>query len=215
MKREPRLLDVTRALSAGHPTWPGDAPFALEQVAFMARGDSVNVMRLATSTHVGTHLDAPYHYDDRGGRLHAIPLDALVGPCLVIDAPGDGPVEAAGVLATVRRMLRDEPPPPRILLRTGQPDAWTAFPEFRPLTVALIDALADVGVTLVGTDAPSVDAVDSTSLPVHAAVARRGSCIVEGLALAAVAPGAYELLCLPLRLHDADAAPVRAILRTL
>jgi arylformamidase len=211
-----RLIDVTRELAAGHPTWPGDDPFSLQQVAHMARGDSVNVMRLETSTHVGTHLDAPYHYDDVGAPLQGVPLDVLVGPCLVVDAAGEGPVAAAGVVGSIRRMLRDEPSPPRLLLRTGQADAWERFPEdFRPLTVALIEALADLGVRLVGTDAPSVDALASKDLPVHAAFARSGLFIVEGLALSAVTPGAYELLCLPLRLQGADASPVRALLRTL
>jgi arylformamidase len=211
-----RIIDVTRALAPGHPTWPGDDPFSLDQVAHIARGDSVNVMRLATSNHVGTHLDAPYHYDDAGARLQGVPLDTLVGPCLVVDAPGEGPVAAAGVVTSVRRMLRDEPPPPRVLLRTGQRDHWDVFPEgFRPLSVELVEALADLGVALVGTDAPSVDALASKDLPVHAAFARTGLYIVEGLALAAVAPGAYELICLPLRLHDADGSPVRALLRTL
>jgi arylformamidase len=203
-------------LSPGHPTWPGDPPFELRGAASISQGDSVNVLRIETSTHVGTHLDAPWHYDDDGARLDGVPLELLLGACLVVDAPGEGAVGAAGVLASLRRMLRDEPPPPRLLLRTGEPDSWERFPEpFRPLTTELVDALADLGVRLVGTDAPSVDAVDSKALPVHAAFARRGLFIVEGLALAAVTPGGYELICLPLRLGDADASPVRALLRPL
>jgi arylformamidase len=210
------LIDVTRRLTPGHPTWSGDPPFELRQVSSIAEGDSVNVLRLETSTHVGTHLDAPWHYDDGGDRLDGVPLDVLIGPCLVVEAPGSGPVGAADVVAAVRRAVRDEAPPQRLLLRTGESDHWERFPDpFRPLTVELVDALADLGVRLVGTDAPSVDAADSKELPVHAAFARRGVFIVEGLALAAVRPGAFELICLPLRLGDADASPVRALLRSL
>jgi arylformamidase len=36
--------------------------------------------------------------------------------------------------------------------------------------------------------------------------------IVEGLDLAAAAPGSYELVCLPLRIVDGDGAPARAVL---
>ena len=39
--------------------------------------------------------------------------------------------------------------------------------------------------------------------------------ILEGLTLGHVAPGAYELLCLPLSLPDLEAAPARAVLRSL
>ena len=37
--------------------------------------------------------------------------------------------------------------------------------------------------------------------------------ILEGLNLADVEPGPYELICLPLKLVGAEGAPVRAILR--
>ena len=39
------------------------------------------------------------------------------------------------------------------------------------------------------------------------------SCCLEGLVLRDVEPGVYELIAPPLRLKDADASPVRAILR--
>ena len=229
-------LDVTRALAPGHPNWPGDTPLTLTATARKAAGDSVNVMALTTSTHLGTHLDAPYHYDEDGGRLEAVPLGDLLGPCLVLDVrdagvPDGAPVTAEVALAALERVSAREPrasargprasardprAPARVLLRTGQPDAWDTFPQgFRPLSEALVEALAGRGVRLLGTDAPSVDAFTSKVLPVHATCAREAVWIVEGLALARVEEGAYELVCLPLRLIGADASPVRALLRPL
>lgn len=217
-----RWRDVTRALEPGHPNWPGDTPLTLTATARKAAGDSVNVMALTTSTHLGTHLDAPYHYDERGGRLEAVPLSDLLGPCLVLDvraagAPPGAPVTAEAALAALERVTARSPrAPARVLLRTGQPDAWDAFPHgFRPLSEALVETLARRGVRLLGTDAPSVDAFTSKTLPVHASCAREAVWIVEGLALAAIEEGAYELVCLPLRLIGADASPVRALLRPL
>jgi len=72
--------------------------------------------------------------------------------------------------------------------------------------------LARRGARLVGTDAPSVDAFDSADLPAHKALLGAGIAILENLLLDHAAPGAYELIALPLRLRDADASPVRAIL---
>ena len=214
--------DVTRALGPGHPNWPGDTPLTLTATASKAAGDSVNVMALTTSTHLGTHLDAPYHYDECGGRLEVVPLRDLLGPCLVLDvrddgAPAGAPVTAESALAALERVSARRPHArARILLRSGQPDAWSAFPiGFRPLSEALVEALAHRGARLLGTDAPSVDAFTSKTLPVHASCAREGVWIVEGLALAAIEEGAYELVCLPLRLIGADASPVRALLRPL
>jgi arylformamidase len=73
--------------------------------------------------------------------------------------------------------------------------------------------MAAQGVRLFGTDCPSVDPLDSKDLLAHKAFGRSGIYILEGLALADIAPGPYELIALPLNLIGADAAPVRAILR--
>ncbi len=199
------MIDITRALAAGHPNWPGDTPFKLDLVADIREGSAVNVMALSTSTHAGTHLDAPFHYSVTGGRLGSVALELLIGRALVIDARAD----------VSSKLLEPFPTPPeRVLLYTGEPARWDVFPEtFSPLTPELIHALADRGVKLVGTDAPSVDALTSKDLPAHKACLERGVLILEGLNLHGVEAGDYELICLPLNLPDADAAPVRAVLR--
>jgi arylformamidase len=71
-----------------------------------------------------------------------------------------------------------------------------------------------MGLKLFGTDAPSVDAMDSKTLDAHHALDQGGVAILEGLALAGVPAGDYELIALPLKWQDVDAAPVRAVLRT-
>lgn len=198
------MHDLTRALTAGHPNWPGDTPFNLELTADMTQGSSANVMKLTTSTHLGTHLDAPFHY---GGseRLGSADLETLLGPARVIDA-------RAGVSPALLEPFPELPK--RVLFFTGEPARWDAFPEaFTPLTPELIHALADRGVKLVGTDAPSVDAFTSKDLLTHKACSERGVWILEGLTLQGIAPGLYDLICLPLNLPEADASPVRAVLR--
>lgn len=197
------MHDLTRALTAGHPNWPGDAPFRLELTADMTQGSPVNIMQLSTSTHSGTHLDAPFHYG--GETLGSVDLETLIGPARVIDARAG---VSLGLLEPFPTL------PARVLFFTGEPARWDVFPEaFTPLTPELIHALADRGVKLVGTDAPSVDAFTSKALPTHKACLERGVWILEGLTLQGVAPGEYELICLPLNLPDADASPVRAVLR--
>lgn len=200
------MIDITRALTPGHPNWPGDTPLTLQLTASMANGQSVNVMRLCTSTHCGTHLDAPYHYRADGGRLSSIPLGVLIGEALVIDAHGS--------LVLMPSLLERYPSlPERVLFYTGQPAHWETFPEgFTSFAPDLIEALAARGVKLIGTDAPSIDPLDSKDLPAHRACAETGLVIVEGLMLSGVAPGSYRLVCLPLNLPEADASPVRAVL---
>jgi arylformamidase len=93
------------------------------------------------------------------------------------------------------------------------PERWNA--DFAGLEPALVDELAGAGVRLVGVDTPSVDLADSKDLPSHARCLAHGMAILEGLVLAGVPDGRYELIALPLRLEGFDASPVRAVLRTL
>ena len=84
---------------------------------------------------------------------------------------------------------------------------------FAALTVEGARTLVGFGLKLFGTDAPSVDPVDSRTLDAHHALDQGGVAILEGLALAGVPAGEYELIALPLKWQDVDAAPVRAVLR--
>jgi arylformamidase len=105
---------------------------------------------------------------------------------------------------------------PRVLLKT---DSWrdiTRFPDRIPvLAPGVPTALRDRGVTLIGVDVPSVDALDSKDLAIHHEIGRCGIYILENLSLSHVAAGVYELIALPLKLVGADGAPVRAALRVV
>jgi arylformamidase len=182
-----RIWDVTRPLAPGIPVWPGDREFTRGWTARLEDGARCNVGEFAMSCHTGTHVDAPFHFAVTGATVDRIPLQACVGPCVVV--PLDRLAEAAGA--------------ERVLLRAngGVP------------TVPEVEALP--GLRLLGTDAPSVDRDDAVALEVHHALWHRGAVILEGLDLDAVPDGAYELIALPLRLAGMDGAPVRALLREL
>ena len=49
----------------------------------------------------------------------------------------------------------------------------------------------------------------------HHALLEAGIWIIEGLNLSGIAPGIYELICLPLRIEGGDGAPSRALLRSV
>ncbi len=209
MRAIAELYDVTWPVGEGIPVWPGDAPCALEWTMLRSRGASVNVAELRMSAHTGTHADGPFHVADDGARIGAAPLDAYLGPALLVDVDRGAPIDAA----LVGRVLAAGPVE-RVLFRTG---CWTdpavfptAFPAPEPDAAR---ALVEAGVRLVGTDAPSVDPYDSTELATHHVLGAGGVAILENLHLAGVPAGRWELIALPLRLADADASPVRAVLR--
>ena len=206
-----RLWDISQPLRPGLPVWPGDTAFAADRTWRLEGDCPVNVSRVTFSTHSGTHADAPFHYDPAGRTAEAMDLARYIGPCRVIDARhAKGRVTRADLAGA----LTD--PPPRILMRTFQRFDHAAWPAgFTALDADLVEGLADLGVVLVGVDAPSIDPETSKDLPAHNAVRRRGLSILEGLVLNDVPFGDYELIALPLPLAGLDASPVRAVLRAL
>jgi arylformamidase len=202
-----RIHDISQPLGTQTATWPGDRTVAVDWTLRMDRGDSVNVAALATSVHAGTHIDGFLHVARAGETAARMPLDAYVGRCVVVDVSGNAEVSVRDVehidLGAVQR----------VLFRTRTSVDETAFPEpFAHIAPDLARRLADAGVRLAGTDAPSVDPVDSKTLDAHHAFVRGRVAILENIVLTGVEPGEYTLIALPLRLVEADSSPVRAVL---
>ena len=95
------------------------------------------------------------------------------------------------------------------------PDPENFNEDFAALNPELVEYLHERGVRLIGIDTPSVDLFDSKDLPSHRTFLRLDMAILEGLVLAGVPDGMYELVALPLKLAGFDASPVRAILRAI
>ncbi|MEK7265495.1 MAG: arylformamidase [Pseudomonadota bacterium] len=207
------LLDISPALSSLTPFWPGDTPFSAEQTWAIGGECPVNVSKVTLSTHAGAHADAPLHYDPAGAPIDDVGLEPYIGPCTVVHVIGAGRFLTAGALAAYAgpRALA-----PRVLLRfyeSAPQDRWDAG--FPSILAEAIHWLADRGVILIGVDTPSLDPQDSKLMDAHQAVRGRGLRILEGLILDRADEGDYELIAPPLKLKGLDAAPVRAVLRTL
>lgn len=200
-----RIIDISAPLSEEVAPWPGDEPVRLESTARIADGASVNLRRLSTSLHNGTHADAPLHVREGGHGAADLPLAPFMGPAVVLEAP-----DALGSGGPERP--RSVPRGHRVLLRWGRRDHRSFPEEVPPVPPAWIRRLTERDVPLLGTDLPSVDAVDSRELPAHHACVEGGIQVLENLVLEHVEPGRYELRALPLRLERGDASPVRAVL---
>lgn len=208
-------FDISIPMGASTPEWPGDTPFSCGWTCRTERGDSVNLGTVTTSLHVGTHADAPMHVHHEWPASESLPASVFVGPATVISLIGVTP-PVREITAELLVSLLGNHVVARVLVHTGQSIASGAFPAAWPvLSQDGAQWLVDRGVVLWGTDAPSVDVLDSKDLPVHHALFDGGTYILENLSLGSVAPGHYELLAQPLAILGADAAPVRALLRPL
>ena len=204
------LWDISPAVHADTPVFPGDTPYQQQWCATIAPGCPVNVSSITLSPHVGAHADAPLHYDAQGASVGELALEPFLGPCRVVHAIGCGPLIEWHHL---QHALIDLPA--RVLVRTyaQAPTQWDA--QLAAYAPATIERLADLGVQLVGIDTASIDPASSKALESHQVIRRRGLRVLENLVLDDVPEGDYELIALPLKLTSADASPVRAVLRTL
>jgi arylformamidase len=204
------IYDISPPITERLAVWPGDTPTRRTVLLDRARGDSVTLSSLSATVHLGAHADAPSHVDPDGAHIAAVNVELYIGRCHLIDVPM--PPRSLVLPADVCL----EPKAERVLFRTGTfPDPEHFRQDFAALSAELIDWLAGWGVQLVGIDTPSVDSFVSKILPAHHACARHGVAILEGLVLAGIPEGLYELIAVPLPLVGFDASPVRALLRTM
>lgn len=205
------LWDISPPVSAASAVYPGDTPYRQRWTAVLGSDGAANVGEITMSTHIGAHADAPLHYDAGGAAIGRVDLAPYLGPCRVIHAIGCGPLVELAHLAHALDGL-----PPRVLVRTcdrAPVDHWD--PDLTAFAPATLERLGALGVRLVGIDSASIDPAGSETLDSHQVARRLDLRVLENLVLDAVPEGDYELIALPLKLVDADASPVRAVLRAL
>lgn len=209
-----RIIDITPTISERIGVFPGDVEFSRDISLDFKKGHHLLLSSIKTTLHLGAHADGPNHYSASGKGIAERDLSLYIGPCLVVHAKGLNRGERAGWRHLDPKWKSSSHlPAERVLLRTESfpdPDKWNS--DFCSYDPELIEGLADRGVRLIGIDTPSIDPEDSKALESHTAVAKRDLAVLEGLVLTHVPEGLYTLIALPLKIENADAAPVRAIL---
>lgn len=203
-----KWIDISQPLHNGIAEWPGDTPFSYEVKFLKADTGSANIGMMSTSTHTGTHIDAPFHYDDDGLKVDELPIDIYIGKARVID------------VTSLKSVGRSDLEPydfggaERILLKTGSRPNPDVFPAtYTVMRTDIGPLLKERGVKLIGVDAPSVDPEPSKTLDAHHSLHKNGVFILENIVLDSIEPGDYELIALPLPIKDGDGSPVRAVVR--
>jgi arylformamidase len=206
-----RIHDISAPVRDGGLVYPGNPEIRISYQQAVAQGAGANVSAVAFGSHTGTHVDAATHFFDDGQPIDQVPLERLIGPALVLGFGAD--VMAVGARELEAHDLRGHR---RVLLKTRNSGFLTTRAEFvRDYTYLAPDGaeyLVARGIELVGIDYLSIEQFHSGHHRTHRTLLERSVVIVEGLALDGIAPGEYELVCLPLRLEGRDGAPARAVL---
>jgi len=216
------LHDISMRIRPGMLSWPGSASPEQTWEERLDRGQGSSTSAWILRSHAGTHIDAPAHFIRSGALLSELPLDAFVGPCTVVQVTDEVERIDRGVVESLRLGRPDargsKPDLARLLFKTSNStrrlDRDTFDPSFVAFTPDGAEALVSLGARLLGIDYLSVDLFGDQGYPAHRALLGAGIVVLECLDLRTVAPGRYQLACLPLRLDGSEAAPARAVLWT-
>ena len=211
------IVDLSVVINADTQVYPGD-PVPIFHPHSTIERDGFNLLSVSMGSQTGTHIDAPYHFDEAAAKLDELPLERFVGTGVIVDARQAG--ERGRITWTYFEGLEDQLVPGAIvLLHTG----WSAhYGTARYFDNPFLDAdacarLIALGIRTFGIDAINIDETPDDDhpgegFPVHHLIADVAGVISENLTnLGAIDFAEPVISLLPISFEAADGAPVRAV----
>ena len=210
-----KIIDLTLTVSDKIPTFPGSP-----QPSFIpwenVKEDGYNLELLFLSTHTGTHMDAPYHFLEKGAKIHEISLKKLVSEAVLIKSKKKNGESITKIdIQKFEKKHGKIPSGSTVIFWTGWQKMIKNISYFirNPgLSTAAAKYLVSKKINLVGTDSPSIDLGKDKRFPVHHIFSKNNVLIVENLTnLEKIRSSKFHFVVLPLKLKGATGSPVRAI----
>jgi len=206
-------IDVSVPIRSGIVHWPGDPEVIIGRMLKMERGDNCNVSTISMSSHTGTHVDAPYHFIEKGDGIHDMAFTTMIGKARVIEIKDRHCIKPEELKPN--KIQKGE----RVIFKTkNSARCWNVdkfVEDFVYLSTESVKYLVNKRVRTIGVDYLSVGGYNKNIDEVHKLLLGAGIWIIEGLDLSRVRQGDYDLICLPLNIINGDGAPARAILRPI
>lgn len=207
-------IDVSATLDpARTPVYEGDAPMKFDFLRHMRTGDFVTLSVYSMGAHSGTHVDAPMHFVANAASVDRVELERLIGRVRVIEI-----ADSVQAIDSAELNRHDWKGAKRVVFRTrsshrGWMDSISFHRDFAYIAPDAAQLLADGEVVLVGVDYISAEQFGAPAPATHRILLGKGIPMVEGLLLAEIRPGEYDLIVLPLKVSGYEGAPARAVLR--
>ncbi|MDH5658378.1 MAG: cyclase family protein [Nitrosopumilus sp.] len=208
-------VDLTLTISSSIPNFPG-SPKPQFILWSDIKNNGYNLELLFFSSHIGTHIDAPYHFIKNGLKIHQIPLDRLMGKAILIKLKKTKNESITKLdIILFEKKNGKIPTNSTVFFFTGWQKNLSKnnyFTENPGLTISAAKYLALKKVNLVGIDSPSIDLGKDESYNVHNILSKNNILIVENLSnLNKILSKEFSFTILPLKIKDATGSPVRAV----
>ncbi len=165
-------------------------------------------------THVGTHIEAPFHHVKEGVDVSDIPVHKLIGNCVVLDFTHKKNQEAITLdeLKEYDNLFQGED---ILFIRTGM-DQYYGTPRWMELPYLTEEAtqwlIEEKKIACLGTDAAGLEKLGTDYQPIHTLLFKAGVPMIESLTnLEKVENGEFLACILPLPIKGLDASPIRVI----
>lgn len=212
-----RIVDLSHPINAETQVYPGDPVPQLSPATTIDR-DGYNMLHVSMGSQTGTHVDAPYHFLANGARIDAMDLSMFLAPATVVDVRGlapRSPISWPQLQPSLAQMASGS----ILVLHTGWSRHWRSptYLDHPYLGRDAAEGIVAAGFRTVAIDAMSVDQTpppggEPGSYAAHDVLLGAGAAIVENLTNLDAVDFEHALLSvLPIRLADADGAPVRAV----
>ena len=207
-------IDITLPIYPGMIAGPSDPPVVFKLWRDPAKGDRVTMALTTMITHTGTHIDAPRHFFVDGTTVDELPIETFIGPARVIE------IKDADSIKPEELEKYDIKAGERLLFKTKNSALYKSEKYTTPHVYFTNEAarfLVTKKVLLIGIDYITVGPYNSPQDNdyLHKLFLKGGVSILEEYDLTGVTPGLYELIALPIRLRERDAATCRAVIRPL
>lgn len=200
-----KIYDISWPLFNGMTTYKDKGTFKRDESKTWEKDRSRESI-ITMGSHIGTHIDAPAHFLEKGKTVDQIDLTKLMGPCKVIDLTSVNVITA--------KDLKKHDLAARVLLKTKNSNHATNEKfdkDFVYIDATAAQYLVENGVICVGIDYLGIE-TKQPNHETHEQLLKNETVIIEGLRLKDIKPGNYFLSCLSLPLVGSDAAPARAVL---
>ncbi len=210
-----KFIDLTLPVSEKISTFPGSPQPIFIQWENI-KDDGYNLELLFLSSHTGTHLDAPYHFLEKGKKIHEISLKRLIINAILVKIRkrGDQPITKTDIQKFEKKHGKIPNESTVIFWTSWQKmiknDSY--FVKNPGLSVTAAKYLISKKTNLVGIDSPSIDLGKEKRFLVHHLFAKNDVLVVENLAnLDKIKSWKFQIAVLPMKLENATGAPVRAV----